>query len=152
MIQSCLNSDQILKLFDSEQALISIKNYMDRARNNTSIGQVGIKKGDICWIDYGVAYKYEAGYQHLGLVLTIHHGKALVVPMTSNSQTYQKSEKEAYLYPLKRFGKMQKDSALFLNDAKFISMQRVIKVIEHLNPESENFKEVKQRYITLIGD
>lgn len=149
MLRVNLSDDEIMNVYASEQAMLSMRNYIDRANKDTSYTNLNVQPGSICWIDYGVAYQYEAGFQHLGLVLSICHGKALVVPMTSNSQTFQKAYSEMYLLPLKRFGKLKKDSALFLNDAKFISLQRFIKVIEQLD-SAEALNEIKANYIKLV--
>lgn len=43
-----------------------------------------VNVGDICFFDYGHAYKNESGFQHLGLVIGVFNYKVCVVPMTSS--------------------------------------------------------------------
>ncbi|MCB8642698.1 hypothetical protein LJE08_14165, partial [Holdemanella sp. DFI.5.55] len=62
--------------------LVSEQNLRER-RHAGSCGELGvdIRVGDICYIDFGEAYISEIGYQHFGLIITIFHNKAFVVPM-----------------------------------------------------------------------
>lgn len=106
-----------------------------------------ITVGDICYIDYGLAYINEAGYQHFGLVLAIFHHKFLVVPMTSNATTIQNArnvdfEGKKHLYFLGKIRGLNKPSVLFLNDFKFINSSRIISVNGKISPKSEMFKEI----------
>ena len=140
---------------ESVQRLISEKNYNVR-RNIQSSKAMGLQvyPGDICYIDFGQAYLYEAGYQHFGLVLSIVHYKALVIPMTSNPQTYQKAfgKDGTYLYPLGKIEGMNRESVLFLNDAKFINTARIIDVKAHLDVAGWKFKEIKEKFKTSMLD
>lgn len=138
------------------QRLVSEKNYNSR-RNVASAKALGLQItcGDICYIDFGQAYLYEAGYQHFGLVLSIVHFKALIIPMTSNPNTYRKSlnqEEGKYLYPLGWIDGLYKESVLFLNDAKFINTARIIDVKAHLDPNSKMFCEIKEKFKSLVLD
>ncbi len=138
------------------QRLVSEKNYNTR-RNVASAKALGLQivPGDICYIDFGQAYLYEAGYQHFGLVLAIVHFKALIIPMTSNPNTYRKSlnqEEGQYLYPLGWIDGLYKESVLFLNDAKFINTARIIDVKAHLDTDSEMFLEIKEKFKNLVLD
>lgn len=137
------------------QRLISEKNYNVRhlAQSSKTLG-IQINVGDICYIDFGQAYLYEAGYQHFGLVVSIVHYKAFVVPMTSNRMTYSKAfhQHGEYLFPIGLVPGLTKESVLFLNDAKFINTARIIDVKAHLDPNSEMFKEVKERLKKSIFD
>ena len=136
---------------ESVQRLISEKNYNVR-RNIQSSKAMGLQvyPGDICYIDFGQAYLYEAGYQHFGLVLSIVHYKALVIPMTSNPQTYQKAfgKDGTYLYPLGKIEGRNRESVLFLNDAKFINTARIIDVKAHLDVAGPKFKAIKEIFKT----
>lgn len=137
------------------QRLISEKNYNARrdVQSSKSLG-IQIYPGDICYIDFGQAYLYEAGYQHFGLVLSIVHYKALVIPMTSNAATYKRAfEKQGdYLYPLGTVKGLYRESVLFLNDAKFINTARIIDVKAHLDVTSPKFLEIKEKFKSSILD
>ena len=137
------------------QRLVSEKNYNTR-RNIPSSKSLGfsIQPGDICYTDFGQAYLYEAGYQHFGLVIAVVHFKALIIPMTSNEKTYQKSltSEGTYLFPLGPISGLYKESVLFLNDAKFINTARVIDIKAHIPPESKLFKDIKDRLKQLVFD
>ena len=108
--------------------------------------------GDICYIDFGRAYVTEAGYQHFGLVITVSSGKALVIPMTSNTVNYNLAydpqENPDGLKHLMKLGKtegLNKYSVLFLNDAKFINTARIIDVKSKLDPQGEQFRKIVGR-------
>lgn len=141
-----------MEVKDALPRLISELNYRKRRRlsNCTEIG-VNIRKGDICFIDYGSAYVNEIGYQHFGLIITIFHNKAFVVPMSGNSGAYRHAyckENPKGKRHLMRLGKikgMNKESVLFINDAKWINTARIIDVKAHLDHQSELFMEIKER-------
>ena len=127
-------------------------------RNATNCAQLGvdIRVGDICYIDFGEAYVSEIGYQHFGIILAFFHNKAFVVPMSGNHtayvQAYSKDNPNGKRH-LMRLGKvegMNKESVLFINDAKFINTARIINVKAHLSRQSELFKEIKQRVIKCL--
>lgn len=93
----------------------------------------------------------EIGYQHFGLIITIFHNKAFVVPMSGNHaaylQAYSKENPKGKRH-LMRLGKikgMNKESVLFINDAKWINTARIIDVKAHLRRDSELFCEIKDR-------
>ena len=141
-----------------EAHLISEANWMMRNQaKSCEQFRVKIRIGDICYIDFGPAYVNEAGFQHFGLVLSMMNSKAFVVPMTSNSATYKQAY-DAYDYPLgkrhlMRLGLihgMNKESALFLNDCKYINTARIIDVKAHLDPEEDLFKSIKQRVLECL--
>lgn len=140
---------------EGTKKLVSEANYSLR-RHVPSSRALGfeVKEGDICYVDFGLAYLYEAGYQHFGLVIKIEHFKALIIPMTSNSKTYRKSftDKGTYLFPLGTIEGLYKESVLFLNDAKFINTARVIDIKAHIPPESQLFQDIKNRLKQLVFD
>ncbi len=140
---------------ESVQRLVSEKNYNVRrmAKSSKALG-LQIYPGDICYIDFGQAYLYEAGYQHFGLVVSIVHYKALVIPMTSNPQTYQKafSKDGSYLYPLGKVEGLNRRSVLFMNDAKFINTARIIDVKAHIDVHSRKFLEIKEKLKSMMID
>lgn len=142
---------------DTKEALarmISEKNYRYRKKacSSEEMG-VWIRVGDICYIDFGINYLNEAGFQHFGLITKIKNNKALVIPMTSNEKTYQDSIGEhakEHLMPIGKINGMNRNSVLFLNDARFINTARVIDVKAHINVESKLFKKIRKRLYETI--
>ncbi len=133
--------------------MLSHSNFLDRS-NLLSCEQmfVRVSPGDICFIDFGCAYRNEAGYQHFGIIMSIVHSKAFVVPMTSNPSTFAQAYDEVLLPSgkrhLMRIGKqngMNKESVLFLNDCKFINTSRIIEVKGHLDTECALFYRIKDK-------
>lgn len=133
--------------------MLSHSNFLDRA-NLISCEQLSVRvcPGDICFIDFGCAYRNEAGYQHFGIILSIVHSKAFVVPMTSNPSTFAQAYDETLLpngkRHLMRIGKqngMNKESVLFLNDCKFINTSRIIEVKGHLDTEGVLFSCIREK-------
>lgn len=113
---------------------------------------IQVNVGDVCYIDFGQVYINEAGYQHFGLVLSIVNHKAFVLPMTSNSMTYQYANDASriehgknHLIQLGWIEGLNKQSVAFINDCKFINTARIISVKGHINPESEMFREIVER-------
>ena len=111
--------------------LVSEQNLRER-RHAGSCGELGvdIRVGDICYIDFGEAF---------------------VVPMSGNHtaylQAYSKENPKGKRH-LMRLGKikgMNKESVLFINDAKWINTARIIDVKAHLRRDSELFREIKDR-------
>lgn len=133
--------------FISEQNLRERRN----ANNCAELG-VDVRVGDICYIDFGEAYINEIGYQHFGVVVSIFHNKAFIIPMSGNHSAYMQaysSENPNGKRHLMRLGKikgMNKESVLFINDAKFINTARIIDVKAHLDRNSELFKEILERF------
>lgn len=146
---SCLSTKEALT------RLISEENFKNRARA-MSCEELGvwIRVGDICYIDFGINYINEAGFQHFGIILCIKNNKVLVVPMTSNKRAYRDASENNSKWHLMAIGKidgMHQESTLFLNDSKFISSARIIDVKAHIPPKSKLFCEIKQRFHDLIG-
>ncbi len=143
-----------------KHSMISERNWLERAKCKSSedLGIV-IRPGDICYLDYGQAYLFEMGFQHLGLVLAIVEKKALVIPMTSNEKTYANAydpvtnpNGKKNLFDLGDVEKLHKRSVLFLNDMKFINTARVIEVISHLDINSSKFRRIQMSVMSLIFD
>ena len=138
--------------------LISEYNYRERAQAN-NCGELGvdIKVGDICYIDFGCAYVNEIGYQHFGLILSIFHNKAFVIPMSGNQTAYHSAyakdnpEGKEHLMRLGKLKGMNKNSVLFMNDAKWINTARIIEVKAHLDRQGELFQEIKARVIHCLN-
>lgn len=134
--------------------LISEENYRTR-KDFVHCGQFGLKinVGDVCYIDYGAeAYIQETGFQHFGIIIATSKSKALVIPMTSNSRTYEKAVEDYHdeLFAIPFIEGLCKPSVLFLNDAKFINTSRIIDIKSHIDKNSELFQDIKSSYFTLI--
>lgn len=142
-----------LPLSQQRQECISAMNYI-RRRDLMGAEDVHIKvkEGDICYLDFGKAYRLECAYQHLGLVLTILCGKIFVIPMTSNKTTVEKSltKRKKHLYYIGQLPGMRKPSCLFLNDAKFLNPARIISKVSYLSVNSQLFRELKEYYSQLF--
>ena len=145
---------------EAARFMLSYSNFINR-KNLKSCEQLNVivLPGDICFIDFGQAYLNEAGYQHFGLVLSIVHSKAFVVPMTSNPTTYAQAydplEFSCGKRNLMRLGLqkgMNRNSVLFLNDCKFINTSRIIEVKGHIGIEGKLFKEVEDRVKECLFD
>ncbi len=114
-----------------------------------------LRIGDVCYIDYGQAYTYEAGFQHFGVILSIVSNKVFVVPMTSNQQTFTKADPTMdyplpHIFQLGLIDGLTKPSVCFLNDAKFINKARIISVKGHIDVESLLFKRLRKRVFETI--
>jgi hypothetical protein len=109
-----------------------------------------LKIGDVCYIDYGPMYRYEAGYQHFGIILKLSHYKAFVVPLTSNIQPHH-CDKD-HVFKLGSIQGLTKHSICFLNDAKFINTSRIIDVYGHLCISDERFIQLRRKvFETIFG-
>ena len=133
--------------------MVSEHNYKVRGKvlNCEDIG-VKIRIGDICYVDFGLNYLNEAGFQHFALIVAIKNHKALVIPMTSNSRAVfeSKHHKKPHLLYLGKLDGMNKESALFLNDMRFINTARIIDVKAHLKVKSFQFKQIKNKIIEIV--
>ncbi len=138
--------------------LISECNWVYRSQSASSRQMnVSVRPGDVCYLDYGQAYRFETGYQHFGLIVSMHCGKALIVPMTSNPEQYAAAYDEKtnpngrrHLMRLGKIGMMNRDSVMFLNDMKYLNTARIIDVKGHLDTHSELFLQIKKRLIDMI--
>lgn len=137
----------------AQDALLSEANWIERG-HCTCGEEIGIHvhPGDICYMDFGQNYLNEIGFQHFGLVLTVWQKKALIIPMTSNANTYEiawdAKENPDGKKNLMRLGSipgLTKPSVLFLNDMRFVNTARVIDIKAHLDVNGPLFQSVKQR-------
>ncbi|MEG0329814.1 MAG: hypothetical protein RR624_05220, partial [Longicatena sp.] len=143
---------QALEVKEAIPRLVSDLNLRTRRLAN-NCGELGvdIRVGDICYIDFGEAYINEIGYQHFGLIVSIFHNKVFVVPMSGNHNAYVQAygkdnvEGKCHLMRLGKIKGMNKESVLFINDAKFINSARIIDVKAHLDRHGELFKAIKER-------
>lgn len=138
--------------------LLSEYNYLHRAglKSSRTYG-LNITDGDIVYADFGRAYLSEMGFQHFALVLRVFNGKALVIPMTSNMETYHHAYDELInpegLRHLFKIGKQKgcyKYSVLYLNDAKFINTARIINIKGHIQTDSILYKKIVNRLVEII--
>ena len=141
-----------LSIPDARVRMISEKNYRKR-KNKVSCEQLGIRirVGDICFIDFGMNYLNEAGFQHFGIIMKFCNSKAYVIPMSSNRFAYAHAYDEnnpsgkRHLMRLEKQDGMNKNSVLFLNDAKWINTARIIDVKAHIDRNSALFAQIKER-------
>lgn len=153
-IQETYGLYQVMPCKDALVAMLSEQNYRARHKVNgcEALG-VWVRVGDICYIDFGLSYLNEAGFQHFGLIVKLIHNKAFVIPMTSNEKTYQESlarQNKSHLMPIGKVKGMHKHSVLFLNDAKCINTARIIDVKAHIPVQSALFKAVKERLYDML--
>ena len=144
--------------YDTKERLISECNYIERSKLKSCIryGMV-ISPGDICFIDFGKQYLSETGFLHFGLVLKMFNSKALVIPMTSNSEAYYGAYDEksnpggsSHLMRLGLVKGLNRHSVLFLNDVKYINTARIIDIKAHINTDSILFKKIYQRFLQTV--
>lgn len=151
-VEESSNYYNVLPAKEAIVRFISEKNYRERSHLSgcEELG-VRIKIGDICFIDFGMSYLNEAGFQHFGILLAFYNSKAFVVPMSSNLSSYRQAGSiyhdsgKKHLLRLGKIKGMNKESVLFLNDAKWINTARIIDVKAHLDKNSELFREIKSR-------
>ncbi len=145
---------------EAKDSLISEMNFRERGHLK-SCRKYGmfINPGDLCYVDFGSrAFITEAGYQHFAIVISVCCGKAFVVPMTSKSENYEmaydsRENPNGYIH-LMKIGLpkgLNRNSVLFLNDAKYINTARIIDIKGHIDTDSDLFREIKRRVIELIS-
>ena len=136
-----------------EESLASEYKWLQRygCRNGTDIG-IHVVPGDLALIDFGQNYYNEMGFRHFGLVLSICVQKALVIPMTSNPETYRRAydrienpEGKRNLYRIGKVEGMDRKSVLFLNDARYINTARDITIMAHMEPGEAMFGDIQER-------
>lgn len=116
--------------------------------------ELPFEEGDIAHIDYGPNWINESGYQHMGLILKQIKNKIFVLPMTSNTRTIEKAKKNyinSHLFFLPKECRndsdlYRRDSAIFINDAKFINPNRIISIVSKVSKNSPEFKKLKKIY------
>ena len=106
--------------------------------------------GDICYIDYGMAYLWETGYQHFGLILSIRNGKAFVVPVSGSTRALAGADKRSHVMHLGMIEGMNKPSILYINDAKWINTARILDIKAHLDHKRQLFYDIKQNVREMI--
>ena len=145
---------EMLKSLDEREVydyMISKMNYCQRKKMVSSL-DVGmyLTIGDICYIDYGMAYLWETGYQHFGLILSIRNGKAFVVPVSGSMRAVSGADKRSHVMHLGMIEGMNKPSILYINDAKWINTARILDIKAHLDHKSQLFLDIKQNVREMI--
>ena len=148
-IREYMNFIKSMSLSLQRKECISGVNRMKRSKYWTCKGfGMTVSKGDICFVDFGHSYINECSFQHFALVLNFYHGKAFVIPMTSNETTVSlaKSGSRSHLYYLGKLEGLDKETCLFMNDGRFINTSRVISINAHINPKSCRYMEICKIY------
>ncbi len=136
----------------SRECISGLNRLQRQSLRSSSQLNIHVRVGDVCYIDFGQVYINEAGYQHFGLILSMVNHKAFVLPMTSNSTTYQYANDpsriehgKTHLYQLGWIEGLNKQSVAFLNDCRFINTARIIAVKGHIDADGEYFREIVER-------
>lgn len=133
-----------------QQIKMECVSLINRTRREMKHNELNVRVGDVCYIDYGPMYRYEAGYQHFGLVLKLSHFKAFVIPLTSNTHAITRGKD--HVFHLGFIEGLTKNSMCFLNDSKFISMSRIIDVYGHLCTTDPRFIALRRKvFETIFG-
>ena len=136
----------------SRECISGLNRLQRQHLRSSSQLNIHAKVGDVCYIDFGQVYINEAGYQHFGLILSIVNHKAFVLPMTSNTTTYQYANDpsriehgKTHLYQLGWIEGLNKQSVAFINDCKFINTARIIAIKGYIDVNSLLFSEIVER-------
>lgn len=136
-----------LKKLSTGEAMDYIKSHLNffERKEEVIYRNEEIKIGDICYIDYGINYKQECGYFHMGLIIDIKQYEYLILPMTSNVKAFEKAVfwKKSNLLPLPHVDHIEKNTTIFLNDARFINSARIIMKVSNIEKNSAEFKHIK---------
>lgn len=156
-----LDEQEMLKQLSPDEVFDYMISKMNFCRRKQLLScqplNVKVRVGDICFIDFGMAYLLEVGYQHFGMILAFKNGKAFVVPMSGNqkaaSQAWSKTNirGKTHLMRLGNVAGLNKSSVLFLNDAKWINTSRIIDVKAHIPVSSRLFQTIQRRVKDCIG-
>ena len=155
--ENYLRSLKQLNAYDASSIIKSDSSWLQKhSFNEFKVGDrnVAIKPGQICYLDYGKAYKGELAYFHYGLCVSRKDGKLFVIPITSATSwindcyhpVKNPSATKKYRQGLKSEG-FSKDCVLMLNDAKFISAGRIDSLDVEINPDT--LVEIQQQLFTV---
>jgi len=127
--------------YSATNVLLSDNNWMRRKNVDTYRDPIG--EGNIFITDFGKAYKGECAYIHFSLCVRVYRDKVFVIPTTSNVNMFAKAfhpaDNRSGNYWLRRGNKTEgfsKNCTLLLNDAKFISLGRIIKALPPINADA----------------
>lgn len=132
-----------LSVYDMSSLLIAEQDWIKRYNKNTVYSDSLI--GKIIKVDFGKTYLCENGLIHYAICIGECQNKYLVVPMTTSNDEIKiayhpefRNTGEKRLYLLKKADGNSKDSALYINDMKFISSGRIIKVYNKISTVAYN--------------
>lgn len=156
MLQFFYSQNNIFKFiqkFDVYELALWIKsrvNYIDR-KNICSTNNYPEKS--ILFVDFGNNYFSELSYEHTCVVLKEGNQKIFVVPCSSSLFGKTTSKKTGLMYPhyievLSDDGEFSKNTALILNDAKWVSKNRVISNTGK-KVNSKLFKEILDKTLSI---
>lgn len=130
-----------LSVYDMTSLLIAEQDWLLRHTKTTT--HVCSLVGKILKIDFGKAYQYENGFIHYSLCIGERNNKYLVIPSTTSTEIIKaafhpkyRPEGEERIYLLKKEDNVDKDTALFMNDLKYISSGRILEVRNKINTET----------------
>lgn len=141
------------------KVLISLVNWSQRKNDYELLDSMKnlYRPGDICFIELGLPYADEDGYQRLCLIVSKTNEKLLIVPMANNKTYYDEAIKyhsPGYMpFPEnEQIGGryISPKTTLLLNDLNFVSPIRVIRPIGHIDEKAELFLEIKKRIKEMI--
>lgn len=130
-------------VYDMTSLLIAEQDWLKRHSKQQVFSENLV--GKILRVDFGKTYLCENGFVHYAICIAENQGKYCVIPMTTandeikmayHPQFRQTGEKRLYL--LKKSDGISKDAALYINDLKFISSGRIIKVGNKIADEAYN--------------
>lgn len=130
-------------VYDMSSLLIAEQDWLRRHSTPKVFSECLV--GKILRVDFGKMYLCENGLIHYAICIAEHQGKYCVIPMTTSNDEIKMAFHPQYrpngekrLFLLKRADGNVKDSALYINDLKYISSGRIIKVGNKIADEAYN--------------
>lgn len=130
-------------VYDMTSLLIAEQDWIKRHSKQQVFSENLV--GKILRVDFGKTYLCENGFVHYALCIAENQGKYCVIPMTTANDEIKmayhpkfRQTGEKRLYLLKKSDGNSKDAALYINDLKFISSGRIIKVSNKIADEAYN--------------
>ena len=153
-------------VYDTASLLIAEQDWLKRKDSISTYKNV---IGKILKIDFGKTYNTEIGYIHYGLCISEFDDKYLVIPLTTANDEIKASYHPKYrvygkkrLFLLKKEDGNTQDSALYMNDARYITGSRIIGIGNKIAPGAYNniiqlFFEIScpqlaENFKTLVAD
>ena len=132
-------------LYELSQWIITFNNYL--VKKNGNLHTTKYKQGEEIIVDFGFAYGDELAYKHHCIVISQARSKVFVLPLTSNTaKAYDLKTKlikdECAIAGIAE-GFTKNDVVLLLNDARWISLNRIIDTTGH---------KIKNQYLYTIKD
>lgn len=127
-----------LNVYDCASLLIAEQDWIKRHDKDNEIEE--LCTGRLVLADFGKTYIDENGYIHYALCISRCEDKYLIIPLTTANKEIKMAYHPIYrqdgnkrLYLLKKEDGNKKDAALYINDARYISKNRIIKVFNKIN-------------------